>query len=234
MSSVVEIGGFWGWVALAGPLVVLTAALMMAMFWPYRADTTEYRQGVHESVAGPGAARATSSESGISNSKDPHTGNEAHRRGVGPPEAVKLFTPPVTITEAPAETEASDIDVSLRGPTQPTARDAPSSATESAAARALIDEALRERAAGHEDAAAECLRGAIMLASKAGDRTLHAAARLELGDIAQAEGDLQTACEHWQMARSLFQDEKRAKEAANCEDRMSRNRCPTDWVLTDF
>lgn len=91
-----------------------------------------------------------------------------------------------------------------------------------------------ERAEGRNVEAAETLLKAIRLAAKLGLKEAHAAARLELGDIIGEQGDLTTACEHWQIARGLFHDLKRAGELAAVEKRMRQNGCPTDWVLNDF
>ena len=62
----------------------------------------------------------------------------------------------------------------------------------------------------------------------------HAKARVLLGDMAKAKGDLSTACEHWQMARAMFYELNEKGEHASVETRMLKNGCPTDWVLTDF
>lgn len=82
--------------------------------------------------------------------------------------------------------------------------------------------------------AAETLRKCIRLAAKLGQKPVHAAARLELGDLVREEGDLTTACEHWQIARGLFFELKNEKELAASEKRMRQHGCPTDWVLNDF
>ena len=81
---------------------------------------------------------------------------------------------------------------------------------------------------------AENLRKAIMIASKCDQKEIHAAARLELADLAQAGGDLTTACEHWQLARALFHKLDQKSKIAETDARMQRNGCPTDWVLNDF
>ena len=88
--------------------------------------------------------------------------------------------------------------------------------------------------AGETSAAAELLRQSIRAATSAGHKDAHAKARLALGDLAQAGGDPVTACEHWQIARSLFRELRRSREHDAVEARMRRNGCPTDWVLTDF
>ncbi|MBU1212077.1 MAG: hypothetical protein KJ587_12475 [Alphaproteobacteria bacterium] len=237
MGSVVEIGGPAGWAALAGPLLLLAAALMMALFWPHRIASTVHDGGRREQVAPPSTTSEPPPESGISNLVDPQSNAEtlqprnrqrAEPLNQPPPRALSTSVTTATATEDTA------IDTTPGNVTHRPLREAPSATPEAAAARTLLDEALGERAAGNDTAAAESLRAAIVLATRSADRTLHAAARLELGDIAQAQGDLQTACEHWQMARSLFEDERRAQDAAKCEKRMIKNRCPTDWVLNDF
>lgn len=87
---------------------------------------------------------------------------------------------------------------------------------------------------GRTDEAAGVLRQSIRIASRLGLAAEHAAARLELGDIALAGGDLTTACEHWQIARGLYFELKAAHELEAAETRMQRTGCPTDWVLNDF
>jgi hypothetical protein len=88
--------------------------------------------------------------------------------------------------------------------------------------------------AGETAAAAELLRKSIRGATTTDLKDTHAKARLALGDIAQGAGDLATACEHWQIARSLFRELRQPRDHDAVEARMQRNGCPTDWVLTDF
>jgi len=88
--------------------------------------------------------------------------------------------------------------------------------------------------AGDMIEASDLLRKSIRLSASLGRDDDHARARLELGDIARAAGDLTTACEHWQIARKLYQDLSRTAELASAESRMSDHGCPTDWVLNDF
>jgi hypothetical protein len=87
---------------------------------------------------------------------------------------------------------------------------------------------------GEASAAADLLRQCIRAATSAGQKDAHANARLALGDLAQAGGDPVTACEHWQIARSLYGELRRSREHDAVEVRMRKNGCPTDWVLTDF
>src|SRR3990172_4151461 len=56
--------------------------------------------------------------------------------------------------------------------------------------------------------AGDLLRKSIRLAAKLGQKQTHAGARLALGDFVREQGDLTTACEHWQIARGLFQELK--------------------------
>jgi hypothetical protein len=88
--------------------------------------------------------------------------------------------------------------------------------------------------AGETGIAEELLRKSIRGATSAGLKDTHAKARVALGDIAHAGGDLATACEHWQIARSLFYELRQVREHDAIDARMRRNGCPTDWVLTDF
>jgi hypothetical protein len=87
---------------------------------------------------------------------------------------------------------------------------------------------------GNSADAEELLRKCIVAAAGAQQKDVHANARLVLGDLAHKSGDLTTACEHWQIARALFHELKRPGEHDAAEQRMLRNGCPTDWVLTDF
>jgi hypothetical protein len=82
--------------------------------------------------------------------------------------------------------------------------------------------------------AAASLREAIRLAAECDLNDQHASARLELGELARQDGDLITACEHWQIARGLFHDLKNSTRVKSTEGRMRDHGCPTDWVLTDF
>lgn len=89
-------------------------------------------------------------------------------------------------------------------------------------------------AASSPDEAAVQLRACARLASRLKVPAIEAVARMELGDLCQASGDMTTACEHWQMARSLYAELKQAAEAAVAVKRMEKAGCPTDWVLTKF
>lgn len=81
---------------------------------------------------------------------------------------------------------------------------------------------------------ADLLRKSIRISATNGQRMVHAVARIELGDIEAEAGDMTTACEHWQIARSLFHDMNERHELAATDARMRRAGCPTDWVLNDF
>jgi hypothetical protein len=87
---------------------------------------------------------------------------------------------------------------------------------------------------GETAKAHELLRRSIRGAATADQDEVHARARVVLGDLAHADGDLTTACEHWQIARALFVELKQHGDHESVEARMLRNGCPTDWVLTDF
>lgn len=106
---------------------------------------------------------------------------------------------------------------------------------DAAVARLSLELARRSLADGQPDSfAATHLRRAIILASRLGDDATHAAARLELGDLVARQGDMTTACEHWQIARQIFWDGGESQMLAEADRRMIANGCPTDWVLNDF
>lgn len=74
----------------------------------------------------------------------------------------------------------------------------------------------------------------VVLAKSNGLREVHAEARLELAALSEARGDLTTACEHWQIARMIYHELGQDADVDRTDANMLRNRCPTDWVLTDF
>ena len=86
----------------------------------------------------------------------------------------------------------------------------------------------------NEEARMAALRSAAGYGAKHGPRSAHAAARLELGEAAYLAGDLTSACEQWQMARTAYLEDEQREMHARVEKRMRDNGCPTDWVLTDF
>lgn len=219
MSAVFEIGGLGGFAILALPLALLATAVLMALFWPYR-------------IAEVNVTTAQPSRTDKTKKPKAETRQSVSPRSETLPDAKPADTAPRAASAPPEDnTIEGSIDVatpySLHG-------EVISRQIEPNPAREMLDAAVAKRAAGKQAEAAENLREAVILATKTGDRMVHAAARLELGDIAETQGDLQTACEHWQLARSLFEEESRESEAAKCEKRMSKNGCPTDWVLNDF
>jgi len=98
----------------------------------------------------------------------------------------------------------------------------------------LLERAQLELQDNQASKAAATLRDTIRLAASNGLNEVHAAARLELGELARHNGDLITACEHWQIARGLYHDMKNSPRVKTTEARMRAHGCPTDWVLTDF
>jgi hypothetical protein len=85
----------------------------------------------------------------------------------------------------------------------------------------------------HAEAAA-LLQSAALVARRAKLPVVHAEARIELADLAQSEGDMTSACEHWQMAKLMFHESGRRADQDRMADMMRQNRCPTDWILTNF
>lgn len=95
-----------------------------------------------------------------------------------------------------------------------------------------LAQSLLVRSNGRE--AAALLQSAVRAARQANLAAIHAEARIELAAIAMQDGDLTSACEHWQMAKTLFHETGRRADQDRMTDLMRRNRCPTDWVLTNF
>jgi hypothetical protein len=82
--------------------------------------------------------------------------------------------------------------------------------------------------------AATLLQSAALAARRAKLPSVHAEARLELAEMAFIDGDLTTACEHWQMAKVMFHEMGQRGDESRVADVMRRHHCPTDWVLTNF
>lgn len=87
---------------------------------------------------------------------------------------------------------------------------------------------------GRGDAALGAFRSAAGNGALHGPADVHAEARLALGEVAQAAGDLTGACEQWQIAKSVFHDLGMRDAHGKVDARMRANGCPTDWVLTEF
>ena len=90
------------------------------------------------------------------------------------------------------------------------------------------------RADAREADMLKALRSAAGLGAQHGPRSAHAAARLALAEAAFDAGDLTSACEQWQLARTALQEDGQKDAHARVEKRMRDHGCPTDWVLTDF
>ncbi len=82
--------------------------------------------------------------------------------------------------------------------------------------------------------ASTLLQSAVMAARRAKLPVVHAEARIELAELALIEGDLTSACEHWQMAKLMFHETGRRSDQERMADLMRIHRCPTDWILTNF
>lgn len=146
--------------------------------------------------------------------------------------------PDAVVVAAPVADAAASVALEAEPVTPPPVRRRPRPAWELAVdgqtPASLLARAHEHLAAGAHDEAATQLRACARLASKLKEVGIEAVARLELGDLAQVHGDMTTACEHWQLARSLYAELKRADEATGAEKRMEKAGCPTDWVLTKF
>lgn len=140
--------------------------------------------------------------------------------GVAPAESTPVPAPAASAPEAP--------------PLSAEIARAEAANDETALARLCLELARQRAAAGHSVEAGELLRRCVRSAASQRLHHIHAQARLELGDLARASGDLTTACEHWQLARKLAADLSDSPLLQGAEDRMQRHGCPTDWVLNEF
>ena len=78
------------------------------------------------------------------------------------------------------------------------------------------------------------LEKAIIVAQQENDQQTICDIRLLLADISRRSGDMTSACEHWQMAREIYEKNGDVRRARNIEKIMSEAGCPTDWVLNEF
>lgn len=101
-------------------------------------------------------------------------------------------------------------------------------------ANLYLDLARAHEHVGNGEARMAALRSAAGYGALHGPPSAHAVARLALGEAAHQAGDLTSACEQWQMARTAFLESGDAEQHDSVEKRMRENGCPTDWVLTDF
>ncbi|MDX2258418.1 MAG: hypothetical protein NW205_05820 [Hyphomicrobiaceae bacterium] len=212
------------WLITSLPLVLLLAAMFAIVKARWRSEATG------------GAA-----------TYDPDPQPPAERAWpAAPPQAARPSArsgpPPVPQTAAPVPPPAAATDARSRAPGEPAApanlhdaiRQAEEARDPMRIARLLLERALAALAASDLAAAGRDLRRATLIAAEHGYRDIHARCRLELAGLAEADGDLITACEHWHMARDLYREERATALADDIESRMRRNGCPTDWVLTQF
>ncbi|MET0408008.1 MAG: hypothetical protein ABW006_06530 [Hyphomicrobium sp.] len=164
------------------------------------------------------------------------------RRGMPPPEPRVLTDSYRAVGQPPSpidEPALAPEPLSLPEPQDPQAiRQKIASANErgdkSSLSSLYFELARAEEHRGDIGARMAALRSAAGCGALHGPHSAHAAARLALAEAAHEAGDLSTACEQWQMARTAFLDGGDEQQHARVERRMRENGCPTDWVLTDF
>lgn len=209
MNPLISIDGLPGWLAIATPVAVLVAVALSVLLAGERRE--QKVASIEEAVP----------ETQVSEAHLGHA-NDTRTAGIADSAASECTLPSGAVQEEPRTAIAKRIAA------------AECAGDRSRLMHLLLELAATERNAGDAEAAKVSLRKSIMIANETGDAVVHAKVRLELGDIAQSEGDLTTACEHWQMARALFDQAARADEKRDAEVRMQTHGCPTDWVLTDF
>ena len=70
--------------------------------------------------------------------------------------------------------------------------------------------------------------------SESSEKTLKCELRYYLAKINLGMGDLTLACEHWQIARELYEEVGNSEKTKEIEQQMRDNGCPTEWVLNAF
>jgi hypothetical protein len=147
--------------------------------------------------------------------------------------AVQSPAAPVLAEQPPREPTAREIAVQM-GEISKRIDGELASGNKGALAALYLDLAHHHQKLGDEKSRMSALRSAAGYGSLHGPRAAHAAARLELAEVAYLSGDLTSACEQWQLARTAYLEDGEKELYARVEKRMRDNGCPTDWVLTDF
>ena len=252
LTTLIDLDGTAGWVLMLAPLVVLAVVVVGVIAGRDRAARDPLPAEVHRAPAAmseaPPPADATVAGLGAHDRASPahDTGAQIAAPGTGstPANAQPVPAPP---SQMPSQV-SGDAD---HQPWDTADRDMAQAAGISALEAELVQAEQRfdDAAVARLSLQLACdliardapraevqshLRRAIILAARLKDHDTHASARLELGDLMQADGDLTSACEHWQIARQIYWDGNAKEELNEVDRRMVANGCPTDWVLNDF
>lgn len=206
-----ELTGWWGAAVLAAPFVLLSGIMAWAALAGARPRPRVVPSAIATGRYGTPVPDRRATERGRSSER-----HSTERTG----------SPATRATTAAKAMPLDDLLAAIASAEQ--------SGDEKRLAGLYVALARHHMSTGRTDEAAGVLRQSIRIASRLGLGAEHAAARLELGDIARASGDLTTACEHWQIARGLYFELENADALEAAEARMQRTGCPTDWVLNDF
>jgi hypothetical protein len=238
LTTLINIDGTAGWVLILLPLFVLAVVVVgviagrdRATIEPDAAGAVSPAREPISNMPGHDALRETNVR-GTTTLLPKETGQQ--------PEAVSLQAPPAAPATDEAQAPWANVDQNARNGSAISARESELQEAEQrfddAAVARLSLQLARDLMAGNTPSfdAQTHLRRAIILAARLKDDETHAAARLELGDLMEAEGDLTSACEHWQIARQIFWDKSAKSELADIDRRMTANGCPTDWFLNEF
>lgn len=241
MAGLVESGlsGDLRWIV--GGVVVLSVLLWAGWRWIGRDRPVALAQNSAVATAGePGAAepvvlfKAYPGEAQFDVREDGGTPGR-HAQVVAPIDPVLpvQVSPPAAVVATVVAVEPV-VEPAVVVPVRRRPRPAWELAVDGQTPGSLLARAHEHLAVGNTEEAADQLRACARLASKLKEVAVEAVARLELGDLAQSHGDMTTACEHWQLARSLYAELKREDEVKASVKRMEKAGCPTDWVLTKF
>ncbi len=238
LTTLIDIDGTAGWVLILLPLFVLAVVMVGVIAGRDRAAIEPDAVGTVSPAGEP-----------IANMPDNDALRETTARGATgllpkaagqQPEAVSHQARPAAPATDEAHAPWAKADQTAKEGSAISARESELQEAEQrfddAAVARLSLQLARDLVAGNTPScdAQTHLRRAIILAARLKDDETHAAARLELGDMMEAEGDLTSACEHWQIARQIFWNKSAKSELADVDRRMNANGCPTDWFLNEF
>ncbi len=243
LTTLIDLNGPAGWVAMLLPMLLLAVVVIGVVVSrdraPVEAESANISAARAGSTAMPASAPARSPSSTAATEAAPRRTLKAALAAqqatapASPSVIEEAAAPPFSTTSPTATADASD--ASAIAVLESQLVQAEKRFDDAAVARYSFE--LARGIIANQGPSREVqthLRRAIILATRLKDDATHAAARLELGDLLGKEGDMTSACEHWQIARQIFWDSKQTEPLADVDKRMVANGCPTDWVLNDF
>lgn len=251
LTTIIDISGPAGWVAMLLPLVLLAVVVIGVVVGRDKAPALNAAQvpaakgggpGVHAEIDRPELVQRQVGDSARRPARDGATALVGERLPVqvppdqhavgGAADAQELPWGDVRRGRESVQEQSGENSENRR--LEAALADAEQRFDDAAVARLSLELACALLSSGTQSRDVQTLlRRSIILSTRLKDDETHARARLELGDVMATDGDMTTACEHWQIARQIYWDGDKDK-VADVDQRMVSNGCPTDWVLNDF